>query len=187
MRLVCAICCAICCGIGCAICCAICGGSDPGARHLRPEGILDPYRKAGVGRGISGFRMHHLGAVVSQLNGFGEADLRQRGCVRADAGVGREHPVHVRPDPYFIRSGRRSQDRGGIIRSSAPQRGGLALRVRAAVAGHDRGGSALQQREQRPPAAGARGFHVRDGVAEVAVGDDHLFPGHELGRGAALL
>ncbi len=159
---------------------------DLGACDLRPEGILDPDREAGFRRGIRGLGMDYLGAVVSQFNRFGKSDLRQRGGIRADARVGREHAVNIGPDPYFVRARGRADDGGGIIRSSAPQRSGLALRVRAAVARNNRHNTAFQRRQQHARAILTGRIHVRGGIAKVAVRRDHIFRAGKL-CGAALL
>src|SRR5260370_12515141 len=97
--------------------------------------MLDPDGQSYVRSRVCGPGMNHFSAVVSQLNGFGKADLGQSGCLRTNARIGGEHAVDVGPDPNLVGPDGRAQNGCGVVGSAASQGGGVTAFGCAAISG----------------------------------------------------
>src|SRR5215472_9755082 len=111
----------------------MCGMGDLGSCNLPPERIFDPHGEAGIGGRIRRLGMDDFSAVVGEFNGLGKADLRQRGGVRTDARIGREHTVNIVPSPYLVAAGRCPTAGAWVLRAPAPQGRGLPPPIGSAV------------------------------------------------------
>ncbi len=128
--------------------------------------------------------MDHLRTVIRKLDSFGEGDFRQSGRARADARIGGEDAIDIGPYPDFVGAQRGAEERGGVIRATATERGEMPRSGGSAISGDDRHLAGFEQRVQHFAAALPCFFQVRRGVAVVLVGD-HQFGGIDVIGGDA--
>ena len=98
---------------------------------FRLEGIANPYRNSRLHHGAQRLRMQNFRAEIGELGGLAIGNFGDRAGFGNQARIGAEHAVHVRPDDDFVRAERAAQNRGGIIRASAAERGENAVGGRA--------------------------------------------------------
>ncbi len=129
--------------------------------------------------------MQHLGAVIRQLRRFANVDLRHHARVRHDSGVRGEQTRDVFPQRYLAGSQDARQEGRGQVGPAAPQSRDLAVGRGAEKARHDGDCTGRQHRLERAARAPHGAAQVRGGVAERAVGLDHVRRVHVGGGTAA--
>ena len=159
---------------------------DERAGSGRVERVEDADRDALLDRRLDGGGMEDLRAEVRELRGLGEADFRQDLRGAHHPGIDRQHAVHVRPDLDGLGGQGGADDGGGVVGSSAAERGRDAVAGGGDVAGQHRHLAGLHQRKQLLPHAGLGLADQRQRAPEGVVGDEEASRVHGLGRQALL-